>query len=437
MTFSTRLIQRAAALSAALACAFTATLSMAQQKPAELKIAMTTFLSGPAAVFGVPGKAAFEIAIDDINAAGGVGGVKIKPIFIDEGIGGDKLLSEFRRVVQEEGVKVTMAAISSGSCNALAPVAEDLKVLNVMWDCGTEKILENRRYKYVVRTQANATSEMVSTVLHLLRTKPNFKTIAVINQDYAWGRDSWEIFINTLRAMKPDVQVVAELFPKFGSTDFSSEISRLQALNPDVILSTSWGGELDTLIRQSAQRGLIKSSTWVLPLAESSLERVGKALPDGVIVGMRGDHYFLHPEYKDDAKHKAFVEKFRAKTSQYPIYSAYHAVAAIQAVADAHNAAIKANNGNWPSTEQVADAMRTLKFRGLTAPVQMREDGQGLEDQMLGVTATSPNYPFSVLQNLTVYPGAMVQNPVGTKSPEWVKTLRPELMKDARIRTLK
>jgi branched-chain amino acid transport system substrate-binding protein len=435
MKSSTLMRFRALALAAGALAA--ASLALAQQKPAELKIGMTTFLSGPAAVFGVPGKAAAEIAIDEINAAGGVGGVKIKPIFIDEGIGGDKLLSEFRRVVQEEGVKVTMAAISSGSCNALAPVAEDLKVLNVMWDCGTEKILENRRFKYVVRTQANATSEMVSTVLHLLRTKPNFKTVAVLNQDYAWGRDSWEIFINTLRALKPDVQVVAELFPKFGSTDFSSEISRLQAMNPDVILSTSWGGELDTLIRQAAQRGLIKSSTWVLPLAESSLERVGKALPDGVIVGMRGDHYFLHPEYKDDAKHKAFVEKFRAKTNQYPIYSAYHAVAAIQAIADAHNAAIKANNGNWPSTEQVADAMRTLKFRGLTAPVQMREDGQGLEDQMLGVTATSAAYPFSVLQNLTVYPGAMVQNPVGTKSPEWVKTLKGDLLKDARIRELK
>ena len=435
MKFSTLMSFRALTFAAGALAA--ASLALAQQKPAELKIGITTFLSGPPAVFGVPGKAAAELAIDEINAAGGVGGVKIKPIFIDEGIGGDKLLSEFRRVVQEEGVKVTMAAISSGNCNALAPVAEDLKVLNVMWDCGTEKILENRRFKYVVRTQANATSEMVATVLHLLRNKPDFKTVAVINQDYAWGRDSWEIFINTLRAMKPDVQVVAELFPKFGATDFSSEISRLQALNPDVILSTSWGGELDTLIRQASQRGLIKSSTWVLPLAESSLERVGKALPDGVIVGMRGDHYFLHPEYKDDAKHKAFVEKFRAKTSQYPIYSAYHAVAALQAIADAHTAAIKANNGNWPSTEQVADAMRTLKFKGLTAPVQMREDGQGLEDQMLGVTATSAAYPFPVLQRLTVYPGAMVQNPVGTKSPEWVKTLKPELMKDARIRELK
>ena len=424
---------RAGALASCLVAA--AVVAVAQGKPAELKLGMTTFLSGPAAVFGLPGKAAAEIAIDEINAAGGVGGVKLKPVIIDEGIGGDKLLSEYRRVVQEEGVKVMLASISSGNCNALAPVAEDLKVLNVMWDCGTEKVLENRRFKYVVRTQANATSEMVATVLYLLRTKPDFKTLAVVNQDYAWGRDSWEIFINTLRTLKPDVQVVAELFPKFGSTDFSSEISRLQALAPDVILSTSWGGELDTLIRQSAQRGLIRTSTWVLPLAESSLERVGKALPDGVIVGMRGDHYFLHPELKDDPRHKAFVEKYRAKTGQYPIYSAYHAAAAVQAVADAYNAALKANGGNWPSTEQVADAMRTLKFKALTRPVQMREDGQGLEDQMLGVTKMTAAYPFPVIQGLTIYPGEMVQNPVGTKSPEWVKTLKADLLKDARIKS--
>ena len=414
-----------------LATAFAA---VAQQKPAELTIGMTTFLSGPAAVFGVPGKAAAELTIDEINAAGGIGGVKLKAVIIDEGIGGDKLLSEYRRVVQEDGVKVMLASISSGNCNALAPVAEDLKVLNVMWDCGTEKILENKRFKYVVRTQANATSEMVASVLFLLRTKPDFKTIAVINQDYAWGRDSWEIFIGTLRSLKPDVQVVAELFPKFGSTDFSSEISRLQALSPDVILSTAWGGELDTLIKQSAQRGLIRTSTWVLPLAESSLERVGKALPDGVIIGMRGDHYFLHPEYKDDAKHKAFVEKYRAKTNQYPIYSAYHAAAAVQAVADAYNAAMKANAGNWPNTEQVADAMRKLKFRGQTRPVTMREDGQGLEDQMLGISKLTPAYPFAVIQGLTIYPGEMVQNPVGTKSPEWVKTLKVDLLKDPRIK---
>ncbi|MFM2108890.1 MAG: hypothetical protein RLZZ513_1958, partial [Pseudomonadota bacterium] len=267
----------------------------AQTKPAELKVGITTFLSGPASVFGVPAKAAAELYIEQINASGGIGGVKIVPTFIDEGIGSDKLLSEYRRVVQEGDTKVMLASISSGNCNIVAPVAEDLKVLNIMWDCGTEKVLEDKRYRYVVRTQANATTEMVASVLYLLRTKPDLKSIAVINQDYAWGRDSWELFRNTLLAMKPDVKIVAELFPKFGATDYSTEISRLQTLRPEVILSTAWGGDLDTFVRQASQRGLMKSSLFVLPLAESSLERLGNALPEGVIVGARGDHFFLHP----------------------------------------------------------------------------------------------------------------------------------------------
>ncbi|MGH6609334.1 MAG: ABC transporter substrate-binding protein, partial [Burkholderiaceae bacterium] len=141
--------------------------------------------------------------------------------------------------------------------------------------------------------------------------------------------------------------------------------------------------------------------------------------------------------YKDDPAHKAFVKKFRDKTGQYPIYSAYHAVAAFRAIVDAYNTAMKANGGKWPSTEQVADAMHTLTFRGLTRPVKMREDGQGLEDQMLGVTKMTSAYPFAVIENMTIYPGAMVQAPVGSKSPEWVKTLKPDLLKDAGIKSFK
>ena len=132
--------------------------ALAQSKPAELKVGITTFLSGPASVFGVPGKAAAELYIEQLNAAGGINGVKIAPTFIDEGVGADKLLSEYRRVVQETDTKVMLASISSGNCNIIAPVAEDLKVLNIMWDCGTEKVVEEKRYKCVIRTQANATT---------------------------------------------------------------------------------------------------------------------------------------------------------------------------------------------------------------------------------------------------------------------------------------
>ena len=403
-------------------------------KPAEIKLGIATFLSGPASVFGVPAKAAAELWIEDFNAAGGLNGVKFVPTFIDEGLGSDKMLSEYRRIAQEKGEKVMLGAISSGSCNIVVPVAEDLKVLNVMWDCSTEKILEDRRFKYNVRTQAYATTEMVATVVYLLRVKPNFTTIAVVNQDYAWGRDSWEIFRNTLQALKPGVKVVAELFPKFGAPDYSTEISRLQALKPDVILSTSWGGDLDTFVRQAAQRGLMNSSQFVLPLAESSLERLGSALPEGVIVGGRGDHYFLHPELKDEPKHKAFVAKFRAKTNAYPIYPVYHMVQGLQAIVDGYNKAIKANKGQWPSTEQVADAMHGLEFHGLTRPVRIREDGQGLEDQLLGMTKTRAGYAFQVMENMMIVPADLVTTPIGQKSPEWVKTLKPELVKSDRIK---
>jgi len=172
--FSSKAIRVAAFAAASL---FTAAASAQTGKPAEIKIGITTFLSGPASVFGVPAKAAADMYIEQINAAGGIKGVKIVPVYIDEGVGGDKFLSEYRRVVQEQGVKTMLSAISSGNCNIVAPVAEDLKVLNVMWDCGTEKVLEEKRYRYVVRTQANATAEMVATVLYLLRTKPTSRPL--------------------------------------------------------------------------------------------------------------------------------------------------------------------------------------------------------------------------------------------------------------------
>jgi branched-chain amino acid transport system substrate-binding protein len=418
-----------------LATTLAAPHAWAQEKPAELKVGITTFLSGAASVFGVPGKAAAELLIDEMNAAGGIGGVRIAPTYIDEGIGGDKMLSEYRRLVQEQGVRTFLSAISSGNCNIVAPVAEDLKVLNVMWDCGTEKVLEDRRYKYVVRTQANATTEMVATVLYLMKTRPKFSTIAVVNQDYAWGRDSWEIFINTLKVFNPDVKVVAEMFPKLGASDFSTEISRLQALKPDVILSTSWGGDLDTLVRQGAQRGLFTmGSTVVLPLAESSLERLGAVMPEGVIVGARGEHYFLHPETRDDPKHKAFVEKFKTKTGAYPIYPTYHMAQALVGLKTGYENAIKANGGKWPSTEQVAEAMRTMEFKAYGSVVKMREDGQGLEDQLLGLTKRVPQYAFAVMDKMMLVPADLVTTPVGQKSPAWVKTIQPSVLTSPRLK---
>ncbi|MCC0015797.1 MAG: ABC transporter substrate-binding protein [Rhodobiaceae bacterium] len=411
--------------------------AMAADKPSEVQIGITAFLSGPASVFGEPAKAAAEMIIEDMNANGGIGGVPVKAHFVDEGAGGEALLAEYRRLVQDVKVDAMFASISSGNCNKIAPLAEDLKILNLMWDCGTQRIFEENKYRYVFRTQANATPEMLSTVLYLLKTKPDFKTIAVVNQDYAWGRDSWAIFSTALKAMKPDVEVVAEFFPKFGTPDFSTEISRLQALRPDVILSTSWGGDLDTFVRQASQRGLTDTSTLVLPLAESSLERLGDALPAGHIVGARGDHYFLHPEKKDDAAFKAFVAAFKDKTGAYPIYPVFHISQALSAIKGAYEKAIAANGSQWPDHEQVVDAMEGLTFKGLGREVTIRADHQGVEDQLLGTTIRADGYNFAVLDNMMMFDGDAITTPVGQESIAWLSTLNADFMNSVKAEEFK
>ena len=403
-------------------------------RPAEIKLGMSTFMTGPAAVLGAPAKAAADLWIEDFNAAGGVDGVKLRPTWIDEGQGADKFLSEYRRLAQEPGEKLMLSAISSGYCNALAPVAEDLKLINILWECSTEKVLEERRYKYVFRTGPNATMEMVAAVLYLLKVKPDFKTLAVVNQDYAWGRDSWEIFRNTLQALKPDVKIVAEMFPKFGAPDFSTEVTRLQALKPDVVLSTAWGGDLDTFLRQASQRGLLKNSQFVLPLADSSLERLGNAVPPGVIVGFVGDGYFADPEFAKDPEASAFVQKFKAKTGAYPNFAVYHMVQALKAATGAYRQALAENKGQWPTTDQLAATLRKLEYRGLSRPIRLREDGQALQGQLLGVTRNDPAHPFPVAGNLMFYPADIVAAPVGEKSADWVKTIKPALLDHPQIK---
>jgi branched-chain amino acid transport system substrate-binding protein len=408
----------------------------AAEKPQELAIGISTYLSGPASVFGVPARDAADLLIQQMNANGGIGGAKLVASYIDEGGGGEKLLSEYRRIA-EGGATVMLAAISSGHCNIIAPVAEDLKVLNILWDCGTQNALEGKNYQYVVRTEANATTEMVAQVLYLLKVKPDFKTIAIVNQDYAWGRDSRDLFLATLKRFKPDVKVVAEMFPKFGAADFSTEISRLQALRPDVVMSTSWGGDLDNFVRQANQRNLFKNSTFVLSLAESSLERLGDALPEGVIIGARGDHYFLHPETKDDPAHQAFVKQFHEKTGAYPIYPTYHMAQALNGLKAGYDKAIKDNGGNWPSTEQVAAAMHNITFKGFGRDVVIaRPDGQALEAQLFGITKKTDKYPFKVLDQAMIIPAELVTPPAGQSSMEWIeKTLDTKILNDPSIKS--
>ncbi|WP_254452281.1 ABC transporter substrate-binding protein [Roseicella sp. DB1501] len=400
----------------------------AQQKPAELRVGITTFLSGPASVFGVPARQAADLLFEEINKAGGIAGIPVRAFYVDEGPGTDHLVGEYRRLVQNEGVHIVFASISSGSCLACTPLSDEMKKTTLLWDCGTQRIFEEGPHPFAFRTQGYGTPEVLAPLLYLLKHKPDFRSIAVINQDYAWGRDSWELWKAGMDALKPGVRVLAELFPRFNSTDFSTEITRLLALRPDVILSTSWGGELVTLIRQASERKLFDRSLFVLPVAEASLQQLGKAMPQGHVIGARGDHWNNHPKPKDPARFKRFVDTYRAKYNEYPIYPCHHMAQAIAAMQAGIARAVAAKSGGWPNDQELANAFRGLTFDSPTSEITLREDGQGLEDQIVGLSSFTDRFAFAVPKDMVIFPAAMVSTPVGQKSVPWLKSLKTDVL---------
>ncbi len=112
----------------------------------KIKIGISTFLSGGAASsFGIPLKQGLDFMFKKINEGSvpapynrpGIGGRQVSHFFIDEHGGSTKQVAEFRNMVQRQNVDVVMGYISSGDCLAIPAVADELKQLTVLIDCGT------------------------------------------------------------------------------------------------------------------------------------------------------------------------------------------------------------------------------------------------------------------------------------------------------------
>src|SRR4051812_49734 len=139
-----------------------------------VKIGFVTFLSGPAAApFGIPARNAVEFVVEQLNASKGpapytkkgFGGSNIETVIIDEAGSTTTQVTEFRNLVQRQNVDIVIGYVSSGNCLAIAPVAEELKKLTNFFDCGTPRIFEDGKYKYVFRTSPTATMDSVGAAL--------------------------------------------------------------------------------------------------------------------------------------------------------------------------------------------------------------------------------------------------------------------------------
>ncbi len=398
--------------------------------PPSLKIGIVSFLSGAAASpFGIPSKNAAEVLIQAINTGKapapynkpGIGGVPIRAVYIDEAGGPDKQVAELRRLVLDEKVDLVIGYISSADCLAVAPVAEELKTLTVLFDCGTNRIFEERSYKYVFRTKGHQIIDSVGAARYVLKVKPNLKTIAGINQNYAWGQDSWTAFRDSVLKLKPDVRVVSEQFPKLFAGEYSAEISALLAARPEVIHSSFWGGDLEGLIIQATPRGLAEQSLLVLTTGDTILPRLKRDIPSGVIIAARGPHGALAPKGK---LNEWFVNIYKDRYGVRPVYPSYHMAQALLGVKAAFEKAITRNRGRWPTMAQVIAAFEHLEFETPSGPIKMAlgKGHQGVEPSVFGITGPfDPATGEVKLTNVIEFPADCVNPPEGMASEDWIK----------------
>ncbi len=395
-----------------------------------LRMGLVTFLSGPAAGhFGIPAQNGANIAIEAINAGSlpapyntntpGIAGVQIEAVVIDEAGGATKQVAEFRNLVQRQNVDVVVGYISSGDCLAVPPVAEELKMLTILADCGTPRVFEEASYRYVFRTGAHAVMDNVAAARYLLDHHPDVKTMAGLNQNYAWGQDSWNDFTAAMGVLQPEAEILTAQFPKIFAGQYGAEITALLVERPDVIHSSFWGGDLEALILQGGARGLFQQSVMILSAGEQIMPRIGQQLPDGTILGARGPHGDFAPASElNDWFRTTYIERHET----IPNYAAYKFVQALLGVKTAYEKAAAAA-GQFPTQEQVIEAFEYLEWDGPSGKVSMAiGDGhQAIQDNAIGISKYDAEQGRVTVTDVVYYPAACVNPPNDMNGIAWIQ----------------
>ncbi len=419
----------ASALSLALAAAAPAR-AQTPAAPPPFKIGVVTFLSGAAAgPFGVPARNAAEVLVESLNggkvpapyAQKGLGGRPIEVVFVDEAGGPVVQVTEFRNLVQKQNVDAVIGYISSGDCLAIAPVAEELKKLTLFFDCGTPRIFEDASYKYVFRTAPHATLDSVAAALYVTEVKPKLKKIAGINQNYAWGQDSWNDFEAAMKALKPDVQVTTSQMPKLFAGQYGAEISALMSGSPEVIHSSFWDGDLDGFVLQASPRGLFKKSTALFSAGETAMFKLAGQIPDGTIIGARGPNGVFAP---DTELNRWFRAAYNDRFTLWPVYPSYRMAQAILGLKSAYEKA--QSGGAAPDQDRIVAALEGLTYESPSGTVKMAigKGHQAVQEAAYG-TAKKVAGKLTMV-NVKRYPADKVLPPEGVKSADWIKSsLKP------------
>jgi branched-chain amino acid transport system substrate-binding protein len=398
--------------------------AIAQNTP--IRIGIIAPKAGIAGTIGECGLRGTQFAVERMNATGGIAGRKIE-LIVEEETNPKDSIERLRKLVLQDKVDCVQGIVSSGVSLAMGAVAEEMKALLIFWDGttqdGVKETIPNKRY--VFSSTDNECEAVMGSLLAVKHWKGKFKTVAGINPDYSYGRNNFAAFQALLKKFGVEHRVVADQWPKVGTTDLNSHVAALKAAKPDLVFSSLLFADLPIFMRTAHAAGLMDGGTrFVFPAAGFQHTGLKKAFtPEGMIFG-HNTLYFDHPNASP--LQKQFVQEYEAKYKDYPHWEADRAYFAMQVFKAGVEAAQKAKNA-WPSREDIINAMEGIKVESLGGPGHMRKDHVAEQTFYQGITTHKNRYDFPTLGQIDTMYSDQLQKPPGVDFWKWIETAQIKL----------
>ena len=326
--------------------------------------------------FTAPYRKGWELAVEQINAAGGVEGKKLEVISKDDGGKPANAVTEANELVESDHVAMLAGTFFSNIGLAVSDFAKQKKVLFLAAEPLTDAITLSKGNRYTFRLRPSNYEQ--AAMLAEEAAKLPAKKWATIAPNYEYGQSAVKVFKALLSKARPDIQWVGAQWPPQGKIDAGAVVEAIAKSQPDAILNVCFGPDLVKLVREGETRGLFKGRSVVSFLTGEPeyLDPLKDETPTGWIVTGYPWNNVTIPD------HAAFLKAYQDKYHDYPRlgsvvgYSTIKAAAAI--IAKAHST----------DTDKMIAAAEDVKFATPFGEVTFRKiDHQSTLGAFVGKTA--------------------------------------------------
>ncbi len=307
-----------------------------------------------------PYKKGWELAIEEINAKGGVLGKKLEVISRDDGSNPGDAVRVADELVTREGVAILTGTFLSNIGLAVTEFAGKKQVFFLAAEPLTDKITWQNGNRYTFRLRASTYMQVAMLIPDAVAAKK--KRWAIVYPNFEYGQTAVAVFKEMLKAKQPDVEFVTEQAPPLGKIDAGAVVQAIDDAKPDAIFNVMFGADLTKLVREGSTRGVFKDRTVVSLLSGEPeyLDPLKDDAPVGwVVTGYPWDK-IKTPE------HAAFLAAYQKKFNDYPRLGSIVGYATIKSIA-----AGIAKAGST-DTEKMIAAFRGLDVDGPFGPFKYR-----------------------------------------------------------------